>query len=133
MDMCGLKNNDVMNTLKPPLCLKSEALLIRESTDHIPSFPFLNFLLLPVLVGCCQKIPYIPSKSSEHYLTLMLHTNLGWASQMAQWVKNLPANSGDTGDLGLIPGSGRSLGRGHGNSLQDSCPENPMDSGTWGL
>ena len=119
--------------MNPPLGLKSEALLIPESLDHIPSFPFLNLLLLPVLVGCCQKIPHILSRPSEHYLTLMLHTNLGWASQMAQWVKNPPANSGDTGDVGSIPGSGRSLGRGHGHSLQDSCPENPRDRGTWGL
>ena len=35
------------------------------------------------------------------------------------------------GDLGLIPGLGRSLGRGHGNPLQYSCLENPMDRGTW--
>ena len=35
------------------------------------------------------------------------------------------------GDLGLIPGSGRSPGGGHGNPLQYSCLENPMDRGTW--
>ena len=40
-------------------------------------------------------------------------------------VKNLPANAGDTGDMGLIPGSGRSPGGGHGNLLQCSCLENP--------
>jgi len=40
-------------------------------------------------------------------------------------VKNLLANAGDSGDLGLIPGSGRSPGRGHGNPLQYSCQENP--------
>ena len=33
-------------------------------------------------------------------------------------VKNLPANAGDTGDMGLIPGSGRSPGGGNGNPLQ---------------
>ena len=33
----------------------------------------------------------------------------------------------DTGDLGLIPGSGRSLGGGNGKSLQFSCLGNPMD------
>jgi len=38
---------------------------------------------------------------------------------------------GATGDLGLIPGSGRSPGRGHGNPLQHSCLENPMDRGAW--
>ena len=35
-------------------------------------------------------------------------------------VKNPPANAGDIGDAGLIPGSGRSLGGGHGNPLQYS-------------
>ena len=33
-------------------------------------------------------------------------------------VKNLPANAGDSGDVGLIPGLGRSPGEGNGNSLQ---------------
>ena len=36
------------------------------------------------------------------------------------------------GDLGSIPGSGRSPGEGNGNSLQYSCLENPMDRGAWG-
>ena len=35
------------------------------------------------------------------------------------------------GDLGLVPGLGRSLGEGNGNSLQYSCLENPMDRGAW--
>ena len=42
-------------------------------------------------------------------------------------VKNLPANAGDIRDVVLIPESGRSPGQGHGNSLQHSCLENPMD------
>ena len=42
-------------------------------------------------------------------------------------VENLPANAGDTGDAGSIPGSGRSPGGGHGYPLQYSCLENPMD------
>ena len=35
------------------------------------------------------------------------------------------------GDLGSIPGSGRSPGEGNGNLLQYSCLENPMDRGVW--
>ena len=50
---------------------------------------------------------------------------------MAQQVKNPPANSGDVRDMGSIPGSGRSLGKGYDNPLQYSCLENPMDRGTW--
>ena len=46
-------------------------------------------------------------------------------------VKNPPANAGDSGDGGSIPGSGRSPGRGHSNPLQYSCLANPMDKGAW--
>ena len=46
-------------------------------------------------------------------------------------VKNQPASEGDTGDIGLIPQSGRSPGEGNGNPLQYSCLENPMDRGAW--
>ena len=44
-------------------------------------------------------------------------------------VKDLPANRGDGGDLGLIPGSGSSSGVGNGNSLHYSSLENSMDAG----
>ena len=46
-------------------------------------------------------------------------------------VKNPPGNAGDTGNVGLIPGSGRSPGGGKGTSLQYSCLGNPMDRGAW--
>ena len=39
------------------------------------------------------------------------------------------ASACNAGDLGLIPGSGRSPGEGNGNPLQHSCLENPMDGG----
>ena len=41
------------------------------------------------------------------------------------------ASAYNAGDLGSIPGSGRSPGEGNGNQLQYSCLENPMDEGTW--
>ena len=53
------------------------------------------------------------------------------ASQVAPVVKNLPVKAGDLRDVGLIPGLGRSPGREHGNPLQDSCLENPMDREAW--
>ena len=53
------------------------------------------------------------------------------ASQVALFVKNSPANAGDTGDMGLIPELGRSPGGWHGNLLQYSCLENPVDRGAW--
>ena len=46
-------------------------------------------------------------------------------------VKNLPANTGDIRDVGLIPGLGRSLGGGNGNPLWYTCLENPRDRGAW--
>ena len=46
-------------------------------------------------------------------------------------VKNPPANAGDVRDMDSIPGSGRAPGGGHGNPLQYSCLENPMDRGAW--
>ena len=51
--------------------------------------------------------------------------------QVALVVKNPPANTGDIRDKGLIPGSGRYPGGGHGNPLQYSSLENPMDRGAW--
>ena len=41
------------------------------------------------------------------------------------------ASACDVGDLGSIPGSGRSPGEGNGNPLQHSCRENPIDGGAW--
>ena len=46
-------------------------------------------------------------------------------------VKSLPDSAGDIRDVGSIPGSGRSPTGGHGNLLQYSCPENPIDRGGW--
>jgi len=53
------------------------------------------------------------------------------ASQVALVVKYLPASRADLRDVGSIPGSGRSLGGGHGNPLQYSCLGNPKDRGAW--
>ena len=50
---------------------------------------------------------------------------------MALVVKNPPGSAGDIRDTDLIPGLGRSSEGGHGNTLQYSCLENPMDRGTW--
>jgi len=45
--------------------------------------------------------------------------------------KNPPANAGDAGNQGLIPGLGRSPGGWHGNPFQYSCLENPRDRIAW--
>ena len=49
---------------------------------------------------------------------------LNRASQMAQWVKEF---AGNAGNLGSIPGLGRSPGGEHGNPIQYACLESPMD------
>ena len=54
-----------------------------------------------------------------------------WASQVVLAVKNLTANAGDLRDVSSMSESGRSPGGGHGNPLQYSCLENPMDRGAW--
>ena len=46
-------------------------------------------------------------------------------------VKNLPANAREVRDMSSTPVVGRCPGRGHGNPLQHSCLENPMDRGAW--
>ena len=46
-------------------------------------------------------------------------------------VKNPPADAGDAGDTGLIPGLGRSPGVGNGNPLQYSCLESSVDKRAW--
>ena len=53
------------------------------------------------------------------------------ASEVVLVVKNLPANAGEVRDVGSILGSGRYPVEWHGNLLQYSCLENPMDSGAW--
>ena len=61
---------------------------------------------------------------------LMFQTS-PWASQVVLVVQNLPAHAGDVRDVGSTPGSGRSPLEEHGNSLQYSFMENPMDRGFW--
>ena len=70
-----------------------------------------------------------------HTHTPWAHTHTPWhdqAFQVALVVKNPPADVGDVRDMGSIPGLERPLGGGHGNLLQYSCLEKPMDRGTWG-
>jgi len=78
----------------------------------------------------------------RHWTTQHLHlqTSLGQFGRTSSsnkgfpgssGVKNLTANAGDTGNLGLIPGSGRSPGGGNGSPLEYPCLGNPLDRGAW--
>ena len=73
----------------------------------------------------------LPSTEVDLSLVNILNPTSVLILQVALVIKNLPANAGDVRDTGSIPASGRSLGRGHGNSLQYSCLENPTDRGAW--
>ena len=74
----------------------------------------------------CILIPYVHISIS---ISLSIYIYMGFPIDTV--VKNLPANVGDTRDMGLIPGSGRSPGGGNGNPLQCSCPDNPRDREAW--
>ena len=55
-----------------------------------------------------------------------------YLARVPQWLRDKEScNAGDAGDMGLIPGPGRSPGGGHGNPLQYSCLGNCMDIETW--
>ena len=58
-------------------------------------------------------------------------SNLNMGFPGGEVIKNPSADAGDIRDVGLIPEWGRSPGGGHGNPLQYSCLENPMDRGVW--
>ena len=64
------------------------------------------------------------------YLSANRQPDFG-ASQVALVLKNPPANVGDVRETCLIPGLGRYPAVAHGNPLQYSCLENPMDRGAW--
>ena len=67
-------------------------------------------------------------KSCEQFaeLTVTFPVSRGFAG-----VSDSKESACKAGDLGLIPGLGRSPGEGNGNPLQYSCLENSMDSGAW--
>ena len=89
-----------------------------------------------VLVSAVQQsdlVIHIYSFFFRTFFSIMVYhwiLSIG-ASQMAPVVKNLPARAGDVRDMGSVPGSGRSPGRGHGNPPQYSSLENPMGRGAF--
>jgi len=66
-----------------------------------------------------------------HFKHNWQNLSVSWDSQVAIVIKNPPSNAGCLRDMGLIPGLGRSPVGGHGNPLQCSCLENPIDGGAW--
>ena len=104
----------------------------RCSTSGIISIS-ISSVVQSCLTLCNSMNRSMPGLPLNHQRNAILNNDittahLFWASQVTLVVKNLPANAGDAC---LIPGSGRSLGGGHGHPLQYSCLENPMDRGAW--
>ena len=91
--------------------------------DLVPlaTFTFAQFSKFSLVCRSCQN-------QASQFLALNLYTYLYVGFPVAQTVKNLPANAGD---LGSVPGLGRSHRGVHGNLLQYSCLENPMDREAW--
>ena len=85
---------------------------------HLYRFKYSSSLVLRSACSHLFEAGYQNCGSSLH----------GWASLVAQMVKQSACNAGD---LGSFPGSGRSPGEGNSNPVQYSCLENRMDKGTW--
>ena len=81
--------------------------LLHRQADSLPGNPSIDYQIVHVKLYEMQRLPGFRGGSA---------------------VKNPPANAGD---VGSIPGSGRSPGEENGNPLQYSCLENPMGRGAW--
>ena len=92
--------------------------------------------------GLAQSDVFTHKKNTSRFLqksrgfVRAQRSSLEWFVGDVRW-RGLPggsevkASACNAGDLGSIPGSGRSPGEGNGNPLQYSCLENPMDRGAW--
>ena len=85
-----------------------------------PLFPLTGAPVRP-LVLCFPLVTFL---TFTGFLSVLVHYHFLRGSEV-----KVPA--WNAGDLGLIPGLGRSPGEGNGNPLQYSCLENPMEGGAW--
>ena len=125
-------------------CLTSSRWLIIKWSHSVVSDSLRRWGLQPTRLLCPWDSPGKSTGVGCHFLLQGISLTQGSnpdlpharqtqadASLVAQRLKHLPASSWNAGDLGLIPGSGRSPGEGNGNPLQYSCLENPMQGGAW--
>ena len=89
---------------------------MRHRDGQLISFPSLS-----------TTFPNIPPSFTKKFKGLIMKF---WGFSGGTVVKNPPGNAEATGDVGLIPGSGRSPGEENSSPLQDSCWDNPMDRRT---
>ena len=94
-----------------------------------PYSVFLTPRLLSLHVSPLLTVSSLPLSLCPCYLIYpYVHVTMLWG---LPWQLSSKESACDAGDAGLIPGWGRSPGGGHGNPLQYSCLENPMDGGAW--
>ena len=120
-------------------CLKFHISLPLAGTNMLPSCP--RSKLVWKKRPCAPPGPQPPLSAAEvTQRTLQSQVIISpdlWTLQFKQSHKGFPGGSDgkvsvcNAGDLGWIPGLGRSPGEQNGNPLQYSCLENPMDSGAW--
>ena len=101
----------------------------QSSLSVINSWSLLKFMFIELVMPSGSEILETINKAWS-ILFFFFDVDLNWASQGAHWLRNSPAN---TGDMGLIPGLGRSPGGGNCYQLHYSCLGNPMDRGAWQL
>ena len=102
---------------------------------------FKNVPLFPCLVCTRQYSNHLTPINAFNAYNLLWNTSIIPTLRFGNWhIKRLPQwlsskesarYAGSAEDVVLIPGLGRSSGEGHGNSLQYSCLEDPMDRGVW--
>ena len=135
------------NHIHTPPIYQKNIYLLRNCQAHKGSYKFSNILTFEIwkprfyyrlqilsvvlfyMTGsfCSFSRKYLPN--AQVFISLVLsvsHSFKGFPGGSS--VKNPPA---DAGDMGLIPGLGRSHGEGNGNPLQYSCLRNPVDRGDW--
>ena len=97
--------------------------------DFCDVIPLLFFAIYPPSHTSLNTILWV--FMCLNFIELESYCAYFWAFQVVLEVKNSPAKAGDIRDTGSIPGLGWFPGGGHGNPLQYSCLENPMDRGAW--
>ena len=108
--------------------------LFQDPTRSHPASIWGVSLCSPTCACFCLSELFEIVSSFEESWSSILHNVLQSAFEgflVGTVVKNLPASARDIRDVGSTPGLGRSPGGGHGNPLQYSCLENPMDRGAW--
>ena len=121
--------------------LKERCILLTQKL--LLSF-FWDLIFFRVVLDSQQKwkegteVSHMPSPAHRHSFPHGQHHVAEWHTSDQGWAYtgDFPGGSGkestcNAGDPGSIPESGRSPGGGHGNPLQCSCLENPMDRGAW--